>query len=168
MDQLTLTVREYESGRYSPVLLLPQDLPVDTFMLTQVEYDSQLALKRAQVLGTGALKPDVEDEFEARARENMGDLPEGDAPPNSDSGSKQSGGGAQEVNIEQYYNWSDKYRPRKPRYYNRVHTGYDWNQYNKKHYDVDNPPPKTVQGYKFNVNFRISLFIGLSNKSFHF
>ena len=29
--------------------------------------------------------------------------------------------------------------------------GYDWNQYNKKHYDTDNPPPKTVQGYKFNV-----------------
>lgn len=58
----------------------------------------------------------------------------------------------QEVLLEhQSYSWSDKYRPRKPRYYNRVHTGYDWNQYNKKHYDIDNPPPKTVQGYKLNV-----------------
>jgi hypothetical protein len=49
------------------------------------------------------------------------------------------------------YSWADKYRPRKPRYFNRVKTGYDWNKYNKTHYDKDNPPPKTVQGYKFNV-----------------
>ncbi|KAH9998340.1 mid region of cactin-domain-containing protein [Russula vinacea] len=42
------------------------------------------------------------------------------------------------------YNWEDKYRPRKPRYFNRVHTGYEWN-------NTDNPPPKVVQGYKFNI-----------------
>merc|ERR1719453_3003708 len=51
----------------------------------------------------------------------------------------------------QIYMWTDKYRPRKPRYFNRVKTGYDWNKYNQAHYDHDNPPPKTVQGYKFNV-----------------
>ena len=28
---------------------------------------------------------------------------------------------------------------------------YNWNQYNKTHYDHDNPPPKVVQGYKFNI-----------------
>lgn len=49
------------------------------------------------------------------------------------------------------YTWEDKWRPRKPRYFNRVHTGYEWNKYNQTHYDVDNPPPKVVQGYKFNV-----------------
>jgi len=49
------------------------------------------------------------------------------------------------------YAWADRHRPRKPRYFNRVKTGYDWNAYNKTHYDHDNPPPKTVQGYKFNV-----------------
>ncbi len=49
------------------------------------------------------------------------------------------------------YSWQDKYRPRKPRYFNRVKTGYDWNAYNKTHYDHDAPPPKSVQGYKFNV-----------------
>ncbi|EOD09529.1 hypothetical protein EMIHUDRAFT_461772 [Emiliania huxleyi CCMP1516] len=37
------------------------------------------------------------------------------------------------------------------RYFNRVHTGYEWNKYNQTHYDHDNPPPKMVQGYKFNV-----------------
>ncbi|KJE96353.1 cactin [Capsaspora owczarzaki ATCC 30864] len=47
--------------------------------------------------------------------------------------------------------FSDKYRPRKPRFFNRVHTGFDWNLYNRKHYDKENPPPKVVQGYKFNI-----------------
>ena len=32
------------------------------------------------------------------------------------------------------YSWQDKYRPRKPRYFNRVHTGYEWNKYNQSHY----------------------------------
>jgi len=49
------------------------------------------------------------------------------------------------------YSWQDRYVPRKPRYFNRVKTGYDWNKYNQTHYDHDNPPPKTVQGYKFNI-----------------
>ncbi|KAJ1902131.1 hypothetical protein LPJ66_000220 [Kickxella alabastrina] len=49
------------------------------------------------------------------------------------------------------YAWQDKHRPRKPRYFNRVHTGYEWNKYNQTHYDKDNPPPKVVQGYKFNI-----------------
>lgn len=47
--------------------------------------------------------------------------------------------------------WADKYRPRKPRYFNRVLMGYEWNKYNQTHYDHDNPPPKVVQGYRFNV-----------------
>ncbi|CAN8101213.1 unnamed protein product [Discula destructiva] len=47
--------------------------------------------------------------------------------------------------------WADKYRPRKPQYFNRVQMGYEWNKYNQTHYDHDNPPPKVVQGYKFNV-----------------
>ena len=57
-----------------------------------------------------------------------------------------------EVTLEsQAYWWHDKYRPRKPKYFNRVHTGYVWNKYNQMHYDSSNPPPKVVQGYKFNI-----------------
>lgn len=41
----------------------------------------------------------------------------------------------------------------KPKYFNRVHSGYEWNKYNRTHYDHDNPPPKTVQGYKFNIYY---------------
>lgn len=44
-----------------------------------------------------------------------------------------------------------RYAPRKPRYFNRIHTGYEWNKYNQTHYDTENPPPKVVQGYKFNI-----------------
>lgn len=47
--------------------------------------------------------------------------------------------------------WANKYRPRKPRYFNRVQMGYEWNKYNQTHYDHDNPPPRVVQGYKFNI-----------------
>ncbi|KAK3837001.1 MAG: cactus-binding C-terminus of cactin protein-domain-containing protein [Linnemannia elongata] len=70
---------------------------------------------------------------------------------------KQLAGNEQTFNIEaslqrqQTYMWQDKYRPRKPRFFNRVHTGYEWNKYNQTHYDHDNPPPKVVQGYKFNL-----------------
>ncbi|GMH69369.1 hypothetical protein TL16_g08995 [Triparma laevis f. inornata] len=47
--------------------------------------------------------------------------------------------------------WASKYNARKPRYFNRVKTGWDWNKYNQTHYDHDNPPPKVVQGYKFSI-----------------
>jgi hypothetical protein len=47
--------------------------------------------------------------------------------------------------------WANKYRPRKPRYFNRVQMGYEWNKYNQTHYDHDHPPPKVVHGYRFNI-----------------
>eukprot|EP01117_Protostelium_nocturnum_P012870 TRINITY_DN4765_c0_g3_i2.p1 TRINITY_DN4765_c0_g3~~TRINITY_DN4765_c0_g3_i2.p1 ORF type:complete len:465 (+),score=205.70 TRINITY_DN4765_c0_g3_i2:311-1705(+) len=56
-----------------------------------------------------------------------------------------------EVALSKTYDWSDQHRPRRPKYFNRVHTGYEWNKYNQTHYDQDNPPPKVVQGYKFNI-----------------
>jgi hypothetical protein len=47
--------------------------------------------------------------------------------------------------------WGGRHRPRKPKYFNRVQMGYEWNKYNQTHYDHDNPPPKVVQGYKFHI-----------------
>lgn len=47
--------------------------------------------------------------------------------------------------------WANKHRPRKPRYFNRVQMGYEWNKYNQTHYDHENPPPRTVHGYRFNI-----------------
>lgn len=57
----------------------------------------------------------------------------------------------EQVDTVQKPQLAGNYRPRKPRYFNRVQMGYEWNKYNQTHYDHDNPPPKVVQGYKFNV-----------------
>lgn len=59
--------------------------------------------------------------------------------------------GEEEVSTPSKPQWASKFRPRKPRYFNRVQMGYEWNKYNQTHYDHDNPPPKVVQGYKFNI-----------------
>ena len=59
--------------------------------------------------------------------------------------------GEEIVNTTAKPTWANRYRPRKPRYFNRVQMGYEWNKYNQTHYDYDNPPPKVVQGYKFNI-----------------
>ncbi|SBS79946.1 cactin homolog, putative [Plasmodium ovale] len=40
---------------------------------------------------------------------------------------------------------------RKPLYFNRIKTSFDWNKYNKTHYDYENTPPKYICGYKFNI-----------------
>lgn len=86
---------------------------------------------------------DPEEEFRRSALGAMGVAAEGE---------EVGAGFNEEVELaNQKYAWQDKYRPRKPKYFNRVHTGYDWNKYNRTHYDHDNPPPKTIQGYKFNI-----------------
>jgi hypothetical protein len=59
--------------------------------------------------------------------------------------------GEEEIGKTVQPQWASKYKPRKPRYFNRVQMGYEWNKYNQTHYDHDNPPPKVVQGYKFNI-----------------
>lgn len=59
--------------------------------------------------------------------------------------------GEEDVDTSSKPLWANKHRPRKPRYFNRVQMGYEWNKYNQTHYDHDNPPPKVVQGYKFNI-----------------
>lgn len=55
------------------------------------------------------------------------------------------------VTTKNLSSWSQLYRPRKPRYFNRMLKGYEWNKYNQTHYDHENPPPRVVQGYKFNI-----------------
>lgn len=47
--------------------------------------------------------------------------------------------------------WIDELRPRKPHFFNRVKLGYDWSRINQLHYSKDNPPPREVFGYRFNV-----------------
>jgi hypothetical protein len=55
--------------------------------------------------------------------------------------------------VQQYIQYlsSDKHLPRKPGVFKQVHPGCDWNHYNKKHHDTDNPTQKNVPGYEFNM-----------------
>ncbi|XP_064609618.1 splicing factor Cactin-like [Liolophura sinensis] len=136
-DLLDQSVDEYEAGKYSPKLIRPEDLDYDTVIYETEDDLKKLAFAREQVQTTGRVKMDQESEFIKKAREGMND---------------EEAQFSVEVPIEQQaFLWSDKYRPRKPRFFNRVHTGFEWNKYNQTHYDIDNPPPKIVQGYKFNI-----------------
>ncbi|CAK1553138.1 unnamed protein product [Leptosia nina] len=146
-------VREYCRGRYSPPPLTSAALEPATILTEPADDANRLAYLRAALTapkirategGSGATGTIA---LEAAARRAM-DAGDGE-------GTTAAGAGAQfsveHVLPEQPYLWADKYRPRKPRYFNRVHTGFEWNKYNQTHYDMDNPPPKIVQGYKFNI-----------------
>ena len=143
--------KDYESGRYSPTLfsnchestLTPEE---DERRLIELRSRVQFPRSANHVpLGSGIMpsfSPSLTSDqsaFEKEARKGM---------------STDEVQFSVEESIVQGRNvtsWSDKYKPRKPRYFNRVHTGFEWNKYNQTHYDVDNPPPKIVQGYKFNL-----------------
>ncbi|XP_071794813.1 splicing factor Cactin-like isoform X2 [Asterias amurensis] len=128
---------EYEKGSYSPRLHQYKTLPPETLIFDPDEDKAKLQRVRQQLMTTGTVENTVESEFIKKAREGM----------NSEEATF-----AVEVDVQNKpYLWSDKYRPRKPRFFNRVHTGFEWNKYNQTHYDMDNPPPKVVQGYKFNI-----------------
>ncbi|KAL4351902.1 hypothetical protein GQ457_06G009500 [Hibiscus cannabinus] len=139
---------EEEAGSFSPELLHGDEDeeaidPEKDRALLERKRMAWLEEQRKRMQEALASKPaPSEDNFELKAMKAMGTMEEGDAV---------FGSGA-EVNLDsQVYWWHDKYRPRKPKYFNRVHTGYEWNKYNQTHYDHDNPPPKIVQGYKFNI-----------------
>ena len=73
-------------------MLEPSELAFDTFVITVDEDEKRLAARRAQVLGTGALKLSVEDAFNAKARETMGSILV-----NDNDGEDQIGGDASEA-----------------------------------------------------------------------
>ncbi len=129
----------YEQGQYSPSYIDPDALDKDIKIINAVDDESTIENLRARLLQAQDDDPYSKEEIRMakEARKGMGD-------------------DEAEFSVEtkldsQIYLWSDKYRPRKPRYFNRVHTGFEWNKYNQTHYDMDNPPPKIVQGYKFNI-----------------
>ncbi|XP_073450805.1 splicing factor Cactin [Aquarana catesbeiana] len=136
-DLIQQSLNDYDVGRYSPKLLTNQELPFDAHIVDFEEDQQRLVLCRQQLQVTGDASESAEDIFIRKAKEGM----DGDEARFS-----------VEIPVtSKAYLWADKYRPRKPRFFNRVHTGFEWNKYNQTHYDFDNPPPKIVQGYKFNI-----------------
>ncbi|WAR27383.1 CATIN-like protein [Mya arenaria] len=132
------SVLDYRAGSYSPVLIRPADIDdLEAVIYDPTDDMKKLALARIQVRSTGRVRLDQETEMIEKAKEGMDD--------------EEAQFSVQHELEKQSFLWSDKYRPRKPRFFNRVHTGFEWNKYNQTHYDIDNPPPKIVQGYKFNI-----------------
>ncbi|CAN0879894.1 CTN [Linum grandiflorum] len=142
---------EEEAGSFSPEMLHGDEDeeeaidPEEDKALQEKKRSAVLEEQQRRIREAMASKPPLPpaDNFKVKAMKAMGMMEEGDSV---------FGSGA-EVNLDSsgVYWWHDKYRPRKPKYFNRVHTGYEWNKYNQTHYDHDNPPPKSVQGYKFNI-----------------
>jgi len=133
-------MKEYESLGYEPPLISFSDLEEEKWLNTSEDLNKLTYLREQVKKGST-----VEEELEADSLFNtevLRGMNENEEAFNTT------------VNLtSKKYMWSDKYRPRKPRFFNRVHTGYEWNKYNQTHYDQDNPPPKIVQGYKFNIFF---------------
>ncbi|CAK8543968.1 unnamed protein product [Lathyrus sativus] len=139
---------EDEAGSFSPQLLHDDENeeaidPEEDRAILERKRMAVIEEQQRRIQEAMASKPaPSEDNLEMKAIKAMGAMEDGDA---------MFGSGAEVSLDSQVYWWHDKYRPRKPKYFNRVHTGYEWNKYNQTHYDHDNPPPKVVQGYKFNI-----------------
>uniref|UniRef100_A0A8C8RT47 Splicing factor Cactin n=1 Tax=Pelusios castaneus TaxID=367368 RepID=A0A8C8RT47_9SAUR len=136
-DLIQQSLDDYDAGKYSPRLLNSHELPFDAHVLEAEEDLQRLLLLRQQLQATGDASESAEDIFFRKAKEGMG--------------ADEAQFSVEMPLMGKAYLWADKYRPRKPRFFNRVHTGFEWNKYNQTHYDFDNPPPKIVQGYKFNI-----------------
>jgi len=144
-------LQEYEDMCYTPIRL--DSIETDAKVWTDRRVEKEIKEMREEVLalissgnintGPQSLEPTTKAELEAQAHALMGAAEEDEENFNTDFDL-----------VDTNYTWADKHRPRKPRFYNRVHTGYEWNKYNQTHYDQDNPPPKIVQGYKFNIFFQ--------------
>ncbi|XP_059616518.1 splicing factor Cactin [Phlebotomus argentipes] len=134
------SINLYVRGNYSPPYLREEDLEPGTLVILGEDDFEKLEYLRSRMTGREEEDPEVSHEdlrLQKEARKGMND---------------DEAEFAVETKLDaQIYLWSDKYRPRKPRYFNRVHTGFEWNKYNQTHYDLENPPPKIVQGYKFNI-----------------
>eukprot|EP00271_Cylindrocystis_brebissonii_P011736 TRINITY_DN29655_c0_g1_i1.p1 TRINITY_DN29655_c0_g1~~TRINITY_DN29655_c0_g1_i1.p1 ORF type:complete len:632 (-),score=192.19 TRINITY_DN29655_c0_g1_i1:362-2257(-) len=144
-----------EPGSFSPELLHTYE---GEDVVDPEADKAQLEQKRAQVLEDQQRRLLERASGEAAGADESGQLTAAEKQAatkamGQDEGDAILGAGAEVTLESQVYWWHDKYRPRKPKYFNRVHTGYEWNKYNQTHYDHDNPPPKIVQGYKFNIFF---------------
>ena len=140
-DKSEKCIEAYKKGGYSPVYVSQDNLELGTIVMEVDEDEARRREDQKRAMGGIKIENVLNAEEKALQREAKRGMTDEEA------------SFAVESALEQTYEWSDKYRPRKPRYFNRVHTGFEWNKYNQTHYDIENPPPKIVQGYKFNIFF---------------
>lgn len=143
-------IEEYKKGGYSPKMLRKNQLDPGIVLTDFKEEFERLTRQRNTICHASTLDEAKMATMTSEEREFM-------KAASKDMNSQEESTFSCEAPVRgadnriQTYIWADKYQPRKPRYFNRVHTGFEWNKYNQTHYDVDNPPPKVVQGYKFNI-----------------
>jgi hypothetical protein len=135
------STQEYVGGNYSPIHIREADLELGSIIVTEEEEFSKRKMDQRKALQGSKVENVMNAEERALEREAKKGMGDDEAKFSVEA----------DIDPSTSYEWSDKYRPRKPRYFNRVHTGFEWNKYNQTHYDIDNPPPKVVQGYKFNI-----------------
>lgn len=137
-------IDEYEEGCYTPTKFTKDELD-SSILFTDYEKEYQLLVyQRNQIANASSLDDIKRATMTGEERAFIEAASKG-------MNNKEESMFSCESAVKGNYSWADKYQPRKPRYFNRVHTGFEWNKYNQTHYDIDNPPPKVVQGYKFNI-----------------
>ena len=147
IDLIQPCIDAYDNGRYSPVYLKTSQIEQGVLVVSELDDSQHLEYARAKVQGRAlGIDESAAPDLSADERKMRGEAQKG-------MSADEAIFSVESAIDKPVYLWSDKYRPRKPRYFNRVHTGFEWNKYNQTHYDMDNPPPKIVQGYKFNIFF---------------
>jgi len=146
LDELnSRCIRLYEEGRYSPEMITRDQIEPGAILRNYQEEFDVLCHQRNQVCNASNLQEAKMATMTPEERDFIKTASKG-----MDNNEESTFGCEAPIRGHSYV-WTDKYQPRKPRYFNRVHTGFEWNKYNQTHYDIDNPPPKVVQGYKFNI-----------------
>ncbi|CAF1448352.1 unnamed protein product [Rotaria sordida] len=131
-------LNEYKQGCYSPKLVNIHDFDISKYCILEADDWKKLEQQRQSIIKSDFVKSNIHDIFDELIRK-IGSLTDDDLIVN------------EIISTDIQPLWSDKYKPCKPRFLNKVRTGYVWNSYNKKRHDTDNPPPKIIQGYKFNI-----------------
>jgi hypothetical protein len=102
------SINRYLIGSYSPKLIGGDDIEPGIFVIGEDEDNARLDMARSQVLNVGQKVENVwtaeEKALENEAKKGI---------------TADEAGFSVEAPLEQIYLWSDKYRPRKPRYFNR-------------------------------------------------
>lgn len=124
VDLVQESFKMYEKGNYSPRYLKLADFESQNIeILTEEQNQKRMEAMRAKIIAEEEAEENYDGKEIAMRKEARKGMNDDEA----------------EFSVEskidhQVYLWSDKYRPRKPRYFNRVHTGFEWNKYNQTHY----------------------------------
>ena len=143
--------------KYSQGLLQEESLP-QVIVVLDPDEDSRM-LQEARICVLLKHSSNNANDMDVPSGSNLSPLTEGSCTGMSDTSDPELKETNEDVSDEAATQWIQhechtpchRVRPCKPRYSNKVFTGYAWNRYNRTHYNSDRPPPKMVMGYSFNV-----------------